>query len=598
MSDEGAPPRGRPRPRAGRVLPRQRPGARPTRRGVAGWVATARTARSRPSSRARPRPCARWSSSAAAGRAARRCRRVDVQRGGARGAARVRRSLRLRHSPVTSSPTRNSPARRTFGRMTERSGQWRIWAWRPCWRSFALMRLIGSGARVRQARRCGSTAGRAAGAARAARRRARAASTCTWPARCGDPGLVRVPATARGGGGGRARGRAAARGRPDRRQPGRAASRTGSRWWCRRRAPRRARPRREPGAPAGRAGPPSQAWRARPLEQLDEIDGIGPTLAERIVEYRDGERRHSARSTSCRRWTASARSASRRCARRCSRDGSAGPRRAPCGGRARRERSGAGAGAGPGADLAALVRARPFHVAAGASRPASRRRPRARPSRSPSPGWSRPRSSRAAPRGRRRSPARWCSRAPRRAMRGSRPSTRPARADRRGQRGTELRAHLLTQPRPSAFGSSAEVEVAERARSRARDCSSARRAGRACPAGWRRATSCAVLGSPARGSSTGASSSTSPRTCAGAASPASCCSTARGRPGAPQRTRRPARPHAAARRARRRRRPPAAEAALARGMVLGQDEAIDAATPRRLGATRASLTCSPSAART
>ena len=46
-------------------------------------------------------------------------------------------------------------------------------------------------------------------------------------------------------------------------------------------------------SPAGRAARPELPRRAappldaRPPEQLDQVDGIGPTLAERIVEYRD-----------------------------------------------------------------------------------------------------------------------------------------------------------------------------------------------------------------------------------------------------------------------------------------------------------------------
>ncbi len=44
-----------------------------------------------------------------------------------------------------------------------------------------------------------------------------------------------------------------------------------------------------PGAGAGSAGGPAARIHlsTATVEQLDEIDGIGPTLAERIVEYRD-----------------------------------------------------------------------------------------------------------------------------------------------------------------------------------------------------------------------------------------------------------------------------------------------------------------------
>jgi competence protein ComEA len=47
-----------------------------------------------------------------------------------------------------------------------------------------------------------------------------------------------------------------------------------------------------PAAPAGGAGPPGAAGvpkaslGAATVEQLDQIDGIGPTLAQRIIEYR------------------------------------------------------------------------------------------------------------------------------------------------------------------------------------------------------------------------------------------------------------------------------------------------------------------------
>ena len=42
-----------------------------------------------------------------------------------------------------------------------------------------------------------------------------------------------------------------------------------------------------PGAPAGRAPGAKIHLSTATVDQLDEIDGIGPTLAERIVEYRD-----------------------------------------------------------------------------------------------------------------------------------------------------------------------------------------------------------------------------------------------------------------------------------------------------------------------
>ena len=40
------------------------------------------------------------------------------------------------------------------------------------------------------------------------------------------------------------------------------------------------------GAPPGAAGAPKPSLAAATIEQLDQIDGIGPTLAQRILEYR------------------------------------------------------------------------------------------------------------------------------------------------------------------------------------------------------------------------------------------------------------------------------------------------------------------------
>jgi competence protein ComEA len=53
-------------------------------------------------------------------------------------------------------------------------------------------------------------------------------------------------------------------------------------------APGTAAPSGLPGgtAPPGSAGVPKLSLGAATVEQLDQLDGIGPTLAQRIVEYR------------------------------------------------------------------------------------------------------------------------------------------------------------------------------------------------------------------------------------------------------------------------------------------------------------------------
>jgi competence protein ComEA len=44
-----------------------------------------------------------------------------------------------------------------------------------------------------------------------------------------------------------------------------------------------------PGVPAGAAGGAKISLASATVEQLEELDGIGPTLAERIIEYRDAQ---------------------------------------------------------------------------------------------------------------------------------------------------------------------------------------------------------------------------------------------------------------------------------------------------------------------
>ena len=80
--------------------------------------------------------------------------------------------------------------------------------------------------------------------------------------------------------------------------------------------------RRSGGAAAtGAAAPPGAKIHlsSATAEQLDEVDGIGPTLAERIVEYRDAHGGFRSIDELAR-WTASARSGWPRCATRCSRE--------------------------------------------------------------------------------------------------------------------------------------------------------------------------------------------------------------------------------------------------------------------------------------
>ena len=64
-------------------------------------------------------------------------------------------------------------------------------------------------------------------------------------------------------------------------------SRTDSRSWC-----RAAAPRRQPSGAGSPAGASTGAvagvhLSTATVEQLDGVDGIGPTLAQRIIDYRD-----------------------------------------------------------------------------------------------------------------------------------------------------------------------------------------------------------------------------------------------------------------------------------------------------------------------
>ena len=92
--------------------------------------------------------------------------------------------------------------------------------------------------------------------------------------------------------GGRARSAPAALGRAptSRRSTSPRGSRTGSRSWCRELAPAAPAPRPAAAAAAPAHRPaPSRAVHlsTATVEQLDGVDGIGPTLAQRIIEYRD-----------------------------------------------------------------------------------------------------------------------------------------------------------------------------------------------------------------------------------------------------------------------------------------------------------------------
>ena len=301
-------------------------------------------------------------------------------------------------------------------------------------------------------------------------------------------------------------------------------------------------------------------------EQLDELDGIGPTLAERIVEYRDAARRLPVAQRARTRSRASARSGSPRCAKPSSRE--PGERRS--------------ASRWPASERLALSPAPPARVAAArlGSRSSAARPPRLA----------------------------------RRGALGLRPARRRVRGAARlaalagalvlaGAAAGDARLAALDAPRgrvrdgpfdgsgrssppgprPSAFGSSVEVRWPA-GRCAARGCSSGCRAGRRFRAASGSATSSRQRSHPpvsADSTDRGRRGLRLRRPPAPAAAlPASCSSTrARATGGGAA-----ALPRASSTRMRRRAEAavaaglPAAEAALARGMVLGQDEEIDEPT--------------------
>ena len=322
------------------------------------------------------------------------------------------------------------------------------------------------------------------------------------------PGLIRVPARPRVATRWSARA-GSPRGRPHRREPGgEGAGRPAGGGAATGRGRRRGGGGGRGRAPLRRPGRAGSTSRRATVEQLDQLDGIGPTLAKRIVEYRDAHGGFGSLDELSR-WTASARSASRRCARPAAvsperRAGS--PPLAPSPGALA---AAAGASRGPGAR---------------ASRPRRSCWPRgARRS-----GWSRRSAASAAiaPTGGCRGAG--CSSGATSGRRGSARSS-ARRAGPRPARSTATRSHLLTPAGPVRR----VREVAWRRDSCAAAAARATRAGRGSRRAPRSATSSARRARCGRSGPDRARgpASTSGATCAAAASPASCCSTARGPPG-------------------------------------------------------------------